>query len=121
MKIIRRIAGLICLCTLLTFPSCNKSPVTAQLGNWVHSGDFQGVPRSGAFCFTIGSKAYVGMGYNGSTSTLHYLRDGHVYDQDAGIWSDIAPFPGEPRERAVAFSLHGKGYVGTGYNRDSLD
>ncbi len=117
MKIIRCIAGLVCLCILFMFPSCNKSTVTVPLGNWVHTQDFPGVPRSGAFCFTIGNTAYVGAGYNGTLAGVQYVNNCFSFDQDGGIWRAIAPFPGVPRERAVAFSINGKGYVGTGYNR----
>ncbi|HMI64827.1 MAG TPA: hypothetical protein VK517_02255, partial [Cyclobacteriaceae bacterium] len=65
MKIIRCIAGLVCLGSLFMFPSCNKSTVPVPLGNWVHTADYQGVPSSGAFCFTIGDISYVGLGYYG--------------------------------------------------------
>lgn len=120
MKIMRCVAGLICLSIFFLFPSCNKSTVTVPLGNWVHRGDFPGVPRSGAFSFTIGNKAFIGMGFNGN-GLVHYVRDCHSFDMEGGIWNDMAPFPGEPREKAVAFSINGKGYVGTGYNRDSSE
>jgi N-acetylneuraminic acid mutarotase len=58
------------------------------------------------------------MGYYGGvvgTAQVQYVKDCHAFD--GNIWTDIAPFPGIPRERAVAFSLNGKGYLGTGYNR----
>ena len=72
MKMMRYIAGLICVCTLFAFPSCNKSPVPVVLGNWVRIGtaQFKGAPRSGAYCFTIGKITYVGLGY-GPNRTLH--------------------------------------------------
>jgi N-acetylneuraminic acid mutarotase len=91
--------------------------VTIPLGNWKHTQDFPGIPRSGAFCFTIGNIAYVGSGYNGTLPGVQYVSDFFSFDEDGGLWTKIAPFPGIPRERAVAFSINGKGYVGTGYNR----
>jgi N-acetylneuraminic acid mutarotase len=85
-----------------------------ELGNWVQSSYFEGQPRSGSVVFTIGNKAYVGLGYDGDD----YFNDFYAYDPDRELWDDVATFPGEKRERAVAFSINGKGYVGLGYNRD---
>jgi N-acetylneuraminic acid mutarotase len=120
MKIIRCIAGLVCLGSLFMFPSCNKSTVPVPLGNWVHTADYQGVPSSGAFCFTIGDISYVGLGYYGGLANgvlLQYPISCWAFNPAGSGWTVIAPFPGIPRERAVSFSINGKGYVGTGYNR----
>lgn len=84
------------------------------LGNWTKTSPFKGRPRSGAIVFTIGSKAFVGLGYDGDD----YLSDFYVMDVNGGFWEAKTNFPGLARERAVAFSLNGKGYVGLGYNRD---
>ncbi len=116
MKIIRCIAGLIGIFSLLTFPSCHKSDPAVILGNWVTSTDFAGSPRSGAYCFVIGAKAYVGLGYGGPNNI--YLPDSYVFDSGNTTWIKIADFPGTLREQSVAFSVNGKGYVGTGYNRE---
>ena len=118
MKIIRCITGLVFLCTLLMVPSCIKSPVTVHLGNWIRRADFPGAPRGGAFCFAIGNVAYIGTGYHGSVGAT-YVNDCYSFDSNGTVWNNIAPFPGTPRERSVAFSIGGKGYVGTGYNRDA--
>jgi len=91
--------------------------VTAQLGNWVQRGDFPGTPRSGSFVFTIGNTAYIGAGFHGGPSGLEYVNTSWSFNQEANLWTQIAAFPGIPREKAVAFSINGKGYVGTGYNR----
>ena len=122
MKILRSIAGLLCVCGLLVFPSCNKSSPTAVLGDWTKQTPFFGIPRAGAVSFTIGTKAYVGLGFNGNVVSPNpdYPKDFWVYDVQNNIWDSVAPFPGLGREQAVAFSLNGKGYVGTGFNRDSL-
>src|SRR5690606_2682064 len=86
----------------------------SELGNWVRTTPFKGSRRGGSIVFTIGEKAYVGLGYNGDK----YFTDFYEFDVNEGFWRNIAPFPGVPRERAVAFSVNGKGYVGLGYNRD---
>ncbi|SMO51035.1 Kelch motif-containing protein [Gracilimonas mengyeensis] len=38
-----------------------------------------------------------------------------------GDWARISSYEGIPRSNAVAFSIDGKGYVGTGYNGDQDD
>lgn len=101
---------------LLFFISCSESSddETSSIGDWVKTTPFKGRPRSGAIVFTIGSKAYVGLGYDGDD----YLSDFYVYDVALGYWETRASFPGVMRESAVAFSIDGKGYVGLGYNRE---
>src|SRR5580704_1250059 len=101
--------------SFLFLPSCNSSTTTIT-GNWLKSIAYGGLTRSGAFQFTIGSKAYVGLGYGG-VNGIQYLTDSWVFDVDGGNWSQLATFPGIGRELSVSFSLGGKGYVGTGYNR----
>lgn len=72
---------------------------------------FPGRPRTGAIGFSIGGKAYIGMG----TSRFEEFRDFWVYDSRLNTWDSlIYDFPGEWRSRMTAFSLQGKGYVGTG-------
>jgi N-acetylneuraminic acid mutarotase len=87
---------------------------TDTIGNWTKTTPFKGRPRSGAISFTIGTKAYVGLGYDGD----EYVSDFYVYDIALGYWETKSPFPGVLRERAVSFSVDGKGYIGLGYNRD---
>jgi len=109
-----RIFFVMLLVTLIAI-SCDESATEDEdLGNWVQSSYFDGQPRSGAVQFTIGDKAYVGLGYDGDD----YFTDFYAYDADRELWLDVATFPGDARERAVAFTINGKGYVGLGYNRD---
>lgn len=102
---------------LVVLASCSSSSddETTTIGNWTKTTPFKGRPRSGAVSFTIGSKAYVGLGYDGD----EYIQDFYVYDISLGYWETKQSFPGVARERAVAFSVNGKGYVGLGYNRDA--
>jgi N-acetylneuraminic acid mutarotase len=95
--------------------SCSDDPSSdSTIGNWTKTTPFKGRPRSGAAVFTIGTKAFVGLGFDGDD----YLADFYVLDINSGFWEAKATFPGISRERAVAFSINGKGYVGLGYNRD---
>jgi N-acetylneuraminic acid mutarotase len=95
--------------------SCHDDPTdSSTVGNWIRTTPFKGSRRSGAVVFTIGNKAYIGLGYNGD----QYFTDMYEYDLDLGFWKTMASFTGVPRERAVAFAIDGKAYVGLGYNRD---
>jgi N-acetylneuraminic acid mutarotase len=115
MKLRKLVSSLLTISLFFGFTACdNESDDEEELGNWVKSSYFEGQPRSGSVVFTIGNKAYVGMGYDGDD----YFSDFYAYDLDRGLWDDIAPFPGLARERGVAFTINGKGYVGLGYNRD---
>ena len=108
------IALLILFGALLFSCSDSSDDDTESIGNWSKTTPFKGRPRSGAISFTIGSKAFVGMGYDGD----EYISDFYVYDINAGYWETKKSFPGTMRERAVAFTINGKGYIGLGYNRE---
>jgi N-acetylneuraminic acid mutarotase len=95
---------------------CDKSE-DDPLGNWVRKSDFEGLPRSSAVSFVIDSKAYLGLGYNSDDDTNKgYLKDFWVYNSLSDRWDRIADFPGNGRVASVAFSINGKGYIGTGYD-----
>lgn len=99
---------------LLLLVACKKSDVT-PLGNWVKNSDFEGLPRGSAVSFVVDDMAYVGLGYNDDAGD-GYLNDFWKYNPSVDRWDRIADFPGNARTAAVAFSINGKGYVGTGYD-----
>jgi len=74
--------------------------------------------RQGAVAFSIGSKGYIGTGYNGSTSP-YYFNDFWEYDPNTNSWTQKASFGGTARYYAVGFSIGAKGYIGTGYDINS--
>ncbi len=86
------------------------------LGNWIERSDFEGKTRSSSVAFTIGDKAYVGTGFNGSDD--EYYVDFWRYDAQMNYWQKISDFPGTARSSAVGFSIDKKGYVGTGFDGD---
>lgn len=83
-------------------------------GLWIPKADFGGGQRYGAVGFSIGGKAYVGTGWNGSAAT----RDFWEYDPATNVWTQKASFGNGPRMHAVGFAIGNKGYVGTG--RDGM-
>lgn len=83
------------------------------LGFWKTKAPFTGVPRERAVAFTIDGKAYIGLGYN-RDEDKEELRDFWRYDPEADTWTKLTDFGGSARYNAVAFSINGMGYVGTG-------
>lgn len=82
--------------------------------------DFPGKPRIGAVAFTIKDKAYIGLGKS-ITDEKEYYKDFWVYDATSNSWDSLTfEFPGDAVVDAVAFSLNGMGYVGTGLKANGL-
>lgn len=93
------------------FNSCKDEEV-ALIGNWVELSDFDGIPRTDAVGFSIGTKGYIGTGYDGDIRHNDFWE----YDPTRNTWTQKADFPGIPRNGAVGFGTDTKGYVGTGYD-----
>ena len=51
----------------------NVEVVFAQCNTWVQKADFGGIARSGAVGFSIGSKGYIGTGWDGGTKKKRLL------------------------------------------------
>lgn len=64
----------------------------------------------GAIAFTIGTDAYIGLGFAEGRGDLNNF----VKLSPDGMSTNLTPFPGKKRVGAVAFSLNDKGYVGLG-------
>lgn len=89
---------------------------------WSDAPEFIGPGRHGAVSFVaeVNGKtyAYVGLGFimqDGNQKPARdkeYLKD--FYRFDGETWEKIEDFPGEERRDAIAFTLDGYGYVGTG-------
>lgn len=93
----------------------SQSPQTFTKGNgqdsWTQKADFGGGFRAWASSFSIGNKAYMGLGaYPLST----YHNDFWEWNQAADTWTQKANLPAAVRGNAVGFSIGSKGYIGTG-------
>jgi hypothetical protein len=66
--------------------------------------------------FSIGSKGYIGMGFDYSTySGTNYVNaQFYEYNPTSDVWTRKADFPVGGIRYAVAFNIGSKGYVGTG-------
>lgn len=78
---------------------------------WVQLTDLTGTSRKGAIAVSIGSKGYIGTGFNGV-----YLKDLWEWDNSTGAWTQMSDLTGPGRAYAAAFAVGGKAYVVTGYN-----
>lgn len=85
----------------------------SEQGFWKTITPFPGVLREYAVAFSIGSKGYVGLGYNVDEYDEE-LADFWEYDPATDVWTQLDDFDGGARYNAVAFSIGGNGYVGTG-------
>jgi hypothetical protein len=87
-------------------------------GIWTQKADFREAARASAVGFSIGTKGYIGTGWDGKL----YYKDFWEYDPATNIWTQKADFGGVARASAVGFSVGTKGYIGTGaaveYERD---
>lgn len=81
-------------------------------------GESGGGQNRGSACgFVIEQKAYVGLGQGNSAG---FYNDFWEYDPEAQTWTQKADFMGSPRRNAVAFSIDGMGFVGTGQDMNGL-
>lgn len=69
-----------------------------------------GLSRDAAISFSIGTKAYVGLGQGSNP----YLNDFWEYDAGSDVWTQKANFGGSARRAAAAFTANNKGYVTCG-------
>jgi N-acetylneuraminic acid mutarotase len=105
---------LVLVSLLFIFPACSDDDDddSTLVGNWVNLSDFEGVSRSDAVGFSIGTRGYIGTGYDGTD----VLRDFWEYNPDKDTWMQKADFPGAGRLGAVGFGMDSTGYIGTGYD-----
>jgi N-acetylneuraminic acid mutarotase len=90
------------------------TPLTEPLGQ---KADFPGGRRYDAAGFSIGTKVYMGLGYDGtnySDAGDNPRNDFWEWDQATNVWAKKADFPGSITGNFVCFSIGTKGYIGTG-------
>src|SRR5687768_15100294 len=87
---------------IILFPAL----LTAQ-NTWTQKANFGGTARWGAAGFAIGTKGYIGTGYD---NTLR--NDFWEWDQVTDTWSQKANYGGGNLFEAVGFSVGNKGYIG---------
>ena len=93
----------------------NPSADTVSGSPWVQRASYPGSGRASAFCFSIGTKGYIGTGTDWSTT----FGDFKEWNQSTDTWTSKANFGA--RYGAVGFSIAGKGYAGTGFPGPTVD
>ncbi|HVZ37981.1 MAG TPA: kelch repeat-containing protein [Candidatus Kapabacteria bacterium] len=90
-----------------------------ESGTWTRLANIPGVTNERAFGagFSIGTKGYVCLGYDGSTNLKKDLWE---YDPVANTWTRKADFPGTARDGVTCFVVNGKAYVGGGSDNKVL-
>lgn len=81
---------------------------------WTRKADFPGTPRDQATVFTVGEKAYIGLGRDaeGEANDFWEYTPGEGYL--GGQWRQIADFGGNARTGAIGFSVAEMGFAGLG-------
>jgi N-acetylneuraminic acid mutarotase len=77
---------------------------------WTQKASFPGTGRELAISFTVGSKAYVGLGDQDGNS----FKDIWEYDPATDSWTQKGYFGGGYRTAAIGFSIGNRGYAGLG-------
>jgi hypothetical protein len=95
--------------SLLIFVLFFLPEVFSQVYTWQSKQAFGGTGRSGAVAFSIGTKGYIGTGYDSNPT-----KDFWEYDPSTDTWAQKADFGGGERNHAAGFSIGSKGYLGTG-------
>jgi len=99
------------LALLTACQQVDEVPIT----DWVHYADFPGTARASASTFVIGDKAYICCGRTGVRGpSIHILNEVWQFDSQDARWTQLDSFPGNPRVKAIAVAINGKGYVGMG-------
>jgi hypothetical protein len=75
-------------------------------GPWTQKASLPGPGRHRGFAFTIGSRAYVGAGWNSS----QVFGDFWEYDPGTNSWTQKAALPSGPDIPALSFSVGARGY-----------
>lgn len=95
-----------------TFCEGGSVVLSANTGNaWVQKANFMGTSRRYAAGFSIGSKGYIGTGFDGA-----YKRDFWEYDANTNVWTQKANYGGSTRRGGAGMAIGNRGYIGTGYN-----
>ena len=81
-------------------------------GTWVQKANPFAAGRAGAVGFSIGSKGYLGTGWQYNFGI--YYNDFWEWDQASNVWTQKANFPGTARGDGSGFSIGAKGYIGIG-------
>jgi len=84
-------------------------------GTGTQKADYPGEALYNATGFSIGTKIYIGLGFNSDDNPV---RDFWEWDQASNGWARKTDYPGRSSFAAVGFSIGTKGYIGAGYGNE---
>lgn len=93
---------------------CFLSLLSNSQGTWTYKTDFGGTARERVVATSIGTKAYIGTGWDNGAR-----KDFWEYDPLTNIWTQKADFGGNEIYSSVSFSIGSKIYIGTGWGMDN--
>lgn len=103
---------------ILGLCSCEKNAEEPELSDvWVAKAKLSETYRNYASGFSVGGKAYVGLG---RIRYADLLKDWWEYDPANDSWSQKGDFPGRWFRDGIKVATKTKGYVGLGVYRESL-
>jgi N-acetylneuraminic acid mutarotase len=85
---------------------------SSTYNTWAQKSSLPGLARSFAVAFSLGTKGYIGTGFNSWNNII--IKDFWEWDQATNMWTQMTDLPATERQSAVAFSLGNLAYVGTG-------
>ena len=89
-------------------------------GVWTQCETMPVAGRSSGVGFAVNGKGYITTGSKKDGTTSDYIADTWEYNPATNTWTQKDDFGGGAREGALAFSVGGYGYVGTGENKDLI-
>jgi hypothetical protein len=88
--------------------------VLGAAAQWVQKANFGGTARQSGVAFSVGTKGYMGLGYDGTRR-----NDFWEYDPATDTWAQVANYGGTARELPAAFVIGSIAYVGFGNDVNS--
>jgi len=92
-------------------PTIRFTTAEEPVGRGTRKANFPGGPRYLAAGFSVGTKAYLGLGFDDGDN---YQSDFWEWDQAANVWTMKADFPGTYHPSFICFTIGTKGYIHTG-------
>lgn len=83
-------------------------------GQWTPIADFPGGGREFGIGYANNGKGYVGLGSSFIGANTTVFEDFWQYDPQTNSWTQLGNFDGGKRAKAIAFSVGGSAYIGTG-------
>lgn len=104
--------------------ACKKEEVedkpTPNHITWNQLPSLSNIFREEASSFSIGAKAYFGLGFGNMDGryrvNVTYHDDFWEFNSTTNVWRRLADFPGNKRSGATSFALNGRGYIAFGYS-----